>query len=141
MILVVDVLPIGRTRARGALGQGQAAPGTRQVPPFQVVPGWLKLPNTWLLGQPRGSGPKPAGRNTRRSTSGVFLADRKVAELPQVLEQIGRHDVAEIRTAKVGSNALGCVLTGYFLGGFAGGLAGGYIGGAVRKHRSLSNPA
>ena len=66
---------------------------------------------------------------------GVFLADRKVADLPQVLEQIGRHDVADIKTAKVGSNALGCVLTGYFLGGFAGGVAGGYIGGAVSRDK------
>ena len=74
-------------------------------------------------------------KNVRVAPDGVFLADRKVADLPQVLEQIGRHDVAEIKTAKVGSNALGCVLTGYFLGGFAGGAAGGFIGVAVSRDK------
>lgn len=74
-------------------------------------------------------------KNLRVAPDGVFVADRKVADLRQVVEQIDRHDVAEIRRANVGSNALGCVLTGYFLGSFAGGFAGGYIGAGVSRDK------
>lgn len=73
--------------------------------------------------------------NVRVGRDGVFVAERKVADLKQVIEQIDRNDVAEIKTVKVGSSVFGCVLAGYFLGGFAGGLAGGYIGAAASPDR------
>jgi hypothetical protein len=62
---------------------------------------------------------------------GVFVADRKVADLTQVVETIGRHDVVEINTAERERNRLGCVGAGYagwLLGVPVGGMAGGMIG-------------
>jgi hypothetical protein len=71
----------------------------------------------------------------RVAPDGVFLADRKVADLSQLVDHIGRPEVAEIKPARIGSNAWGCFLTGYFLGGFAGGFAGGYVGSAVSRDK------
>jgi hypothetical protein len=70
-------------------------------------------------------------RNVRVGPDGVFVADRKVADLVQVVERYGRADITEILTARIESNPVGCAFAGYFLGGIVGGLPGGLIGGAV----------
>ena len=70
-------------------------------------------------------------KNVRLAPYGVFVVDRKVADLPQIVEQIDRYDVAEIKPAKVGANVSRCALTAYLLGGFGGGFAGGFAGGYV----------
>jgi hypothetical protein len=72
-------------------------------------------------------------KNIRLGPDGVFIADRKVADLAQVVEQYGRQDITEIRTAEAESNPAGCALAGYFGGGVVGGVPGAIIGGAVGR--------
>jgi hypothetical protein len=61
------------------------------------------------------------------------VADRKVADLAQVVQQYGRHDITEIKTASIESNPVGCAFAGYYGGGIVGGLPGAVIGGAVGR--------
>ena len=72
-------------------------------------------------------------KNVRMGPDGVFVADRKVADLAQVVEQYGRHDISEIKTATIESNRVGCAFAGYYGGGLIGGLPGAVIGGAVGR--------
>ena len=72
-------------------------------------------------------------KNVRMGPDGVFVADRKVADLAQIVEQYGRHDITEITTAKIESNPVGCALAGYYGGGIVGGIPGAVIGGAVGR--------
>ena len=72
-------------------------------------------------------------KNVRMGPDGVFVADRKVADLVQVVEQYGRHDITEIKTATIESNPVGCAFAGYYGGGIVGGLPGAVIGGAVGR--------
>ncbi len=72
-------------------------------------------------------------RNVRVGPAGVFIADRKVADLAQVVEQYRRPDVTEIRAARTASNPVGCAFAGYFAGGVVGGLPGVLIGAAVGR--------
>jgi hypothetical protein len=65
--------------------------------------------------------------NVRVAPDGVFMADRKVADLGQVVEKIARHDVAEIKAAFTPPRRKQ-------LGPWAaipGALLGGMLGGAV----------
>ena len=72
-------------------------------------------------------------KNVRMGPDGVFVADRKVADLVQVVERYGRSDITEIRTAIVESNPVGCAFAGFYGGGIIGGLPGAVIGGAVGR--------
>jgi hypothetical protein len=72
-------------------------------------------------------------KNVRLGPDGVLIADRKVAGLAEVVEQRGRQDIAEVRTAETESNPAGCALAGYFGGGIVGGVPGAVIGGAVGR--------
>jgi hypothetical protein len=72
-------------------------------------------------------------KNVRVAREGVFVSDRKVAELTQVVERIGQHDVAEIRIAKRDANAFGCTAAAYVGGAVLGGLPGALVGGAVNR--------
>ena len=72
-------------------------------------------------------------KNVRMGPDGVFVADRKVADLVQVVERYGRSDITEIRTATVESNPVGCAFAGFYGGGIVGGLPGAVIGGAVGR--------
>lgn len=66
--------------------------------------------------------------NVRVGRDGVFVADRKVADLGQVVETIARNDVTEIRgPVVVRGSVLGAVLGGWL--GFAVGAVPG-LGGA-----------
>jgi len=69
-----------------------------------------------------------AAGNVRVGRPGVFVADRKIADLEQVLQTMAREDVAEIRGPVVArGSALGTVLGGWL--GFAVGVIPG-LGGA-----------
>jgi hypothetical protein len=72
-------------------------------------------------------------KNVRVGPDGVFVADRKVADLAQVVEQYGRPDITDIKTASVESNPVGCAFAGYYGGAVVGGLPGVLIGGAVGR--------
>jgi hypothetical protein len=72
-------------------------------------------------------------KNVRMGPDGVFVADRKAADLVQVVERYGRSDITEIRTAIVESNPVGCAFAGFYGGGIVGGLPGAVIGGAVGR--------
>jgi outer membrane lipoprotein SlyB len=72
-------------------------------------------------------------KNVRVGPDGVFVADRKVADLEQVVENIVRADVAEIKTARIESNPVGCAFAGYLGGGLIGGLPGILVGHAVGR--------
>jgi hypothetical protein len=72
-------------------------------------------------------------KNVRLGPEGVFVADLKVADLSEVVEQYPRDAVAEIETAKIDSNPVGCALAGYYGGGIVGGLPGAFVGGAVGR--------
>jgi hypothetical protein len=72
-------------------------------------------------------------KNVTISAEGVFVADRKVAELARVVERYGRDDIAAIATAATESNAVGCALAGYYGGGLIGGIPGALVGGAVGR--------
>ncbi len=67
----------------------------------------------------------------RLGSDGVFVADRKVADLAQVVEQYRRPDISEIASARTDSNPVGCALAGYYGGAVVGGMPGVVIGGAV----------
>ena len=74
------------------------------------------------------------GKHVRLEPDGVFVADRKVADLTDVIENIGRSDVVEINTSARERSRLGCGFVGYagwWLGGMAGGMTGGFIGWEV----------
>jgi hypothetical protein len=70
-------------------------------------------------------------KNVRVSPDGVFVADRKVADLAQVIEEFGRGEITEIATTALESNAVGCAFVGYYGGGIVGGIPGVLIGAAV----------
>jgi len=72
-------------------------------------------------------------KNVRVGPAGVFVADRKVADLAQVVEQYGRPDIIEIKAAMAESNPVGCAFAGYYGGAVVGGLPGVLIGGAVGR--------
>jgi outer membrane lipoprotein SlyB len=61
------------------------------------------------------------------------VAEGKFADLAQVVEQYGRLDITEIKTAAIESNPVGCAFAGYYGGGLVGGLPGAVIGGAVGR--------
>ena len=62
-------------------------------------------------------------KNVRMGPDGVFVADRKVADLQDVVETGARKDVAEIKTRQKGRGVWGHLgpLGGYFVGAMAGG--------------------
>jgi hypothetical protein len=72
-------------------------------------------------------------KNVRVEPDGVFVADRKVTDLAQVVEQYGRPDITEIKAAKTESNPVGCAFAGYYGGAVVGGLPGVLIGSAVGR--------
>jgi hypothetical protein len=72
-------------------------------------------------------------KNVRLGPDGVFVADRNVAALVEVVERFSRDAIAEIQTAPVDSNPVGCAVAGYYGGGLIGGLPGAVIGGAIGK--------
>lgn len=72
-------------------------------------------------------------KNVRVAPDGVFVADRKVTELSQVVEQIERQDIAEITTAAIERNVAGCAVAGYYGGAIVGGLPGAVLSGAVGR--------
>src|SRR5262249_45407382 len=69
----------------------------------------------------------------RLTPDGVFIADRKVVDLAQLVERYQRSRVAEIKTAPTTSNPVGCALAGYYGGALIGGLPGALIGGAAGR--------
>lgn len=72
-------------------------------------------------------------KNVRLGPEGVYVADRRVVDLAQVVEQYGRNEITEISTAKIESNVAGCALAAYYVGGIVGGIPGAVIGGAVGR--------
>ena len=66
-------------------------------------------------------------QNVRLRPDGVFVGDRKVADLGQVIETIDRDDVAEIRIRQKGRGVWGHLgpLGGYFVGAISGGVVAG----------------
>src|SRR5262245_23956921 len=60
--------------------------------------------------------------NVRLGPDGVFIADRKVAGLAEVVEQRGRQDITEMRTGEVRSNSVGCALCWCIGWGSVGGV-------------------
>ena len=67
-------------------------------------------------------------KNVRLRLDGVFVGDRKVADLGQVVENIPRSDVAEIKTRQKGRGVWGHLgpLGGYFVGAMSGGFVAGF---------------
>jgi hypothetical protein len=63
----------------------------------------------------------------RVAADGVFVTDRKVADLGQVVETIARNDIAEIKTRQKGRGVWGHLgpLGGYFVGAMSGGSVAG----------------
>ena len=72
-------------------------------------------------------------KNVRMGPDGVFVADRKIADLANVVEEYNRDDITEIKTAETESNPVACTLAGYYGGGVVGGIPGAIIGGAVGR--------
>lgn len=72
-------------------------------------------------------------KNVRVGPDGVFVADRKIADLGDVIEQYGRRDIAEITLAERDYNPVLCAVAGYYGGGIIGGFPGAVIGGAVGR--------
>jgi len=72
-------------------------------------------------------------KKVRVGPEGVFVADQKVADLAQVVQQYARDAIAEIETSRIDSNPVGCALAGYYGGGVLGGLPGALVGGAVGR--------
>jgi hypothetical protein len=66
-------------------------------------------------------------QRVRLQLDGVFLGDRKVADLGQLLENIARDDIAEIKTRQRGRGVWGHLgaLGGYFVGAMSGGVVAG----------------
>lgn len=82
------------------------------------------------------------GKNVRVGPDGVFVADRKVADLGQVVERIRRSDVREIRgperTRGSVVGAIGGAAGGFLLGGFfAVNLAFKDCGGSCSDEKAL----
>jgi hypothetical protein len=71
--------------------------------------------------------------NLRLASGGVFLADRKIADLQQVVEISERTKVAEVTTLRKGRGVWGHLgpLGGYFVGAVSGGFIAGYACQAV----------
>ncbi len=72
-------------------------------------------------------------KNVRLGPAGVFVADRKIADLAEIIEHYTRRDIAEIVIAERDNNPVGCALVGYYGGGIIGGLPGAVIGGAIGR--------
>jgi hypothetical protein len=66
--------------------------------------------------------------NLRLASDGVFVADRKVADLQHVVETNARKEVAEIRIRQKGRGVWGHLgpLGGYFVGAMSGGAVAGF---------------
>lgn len=66
--------------------------------------------------------------NVRFGPDGVFVDARKVADLGEVVTNIARTDVVEIRTLKKGRGVWGHLgaLGGFFVGAMSGGLVAGF---------------
>src|SRR5204862_2134446 len=64
---------------------------------------------------------------------GVFVADRKVADLARVVEHHKAREIAEIKIASRESNPFGCAIAAYYGGAVIGGVPGALVGGAVGK--------
>jgi hypothetical protein len=64
----------------------------------------------------------------RLAPAGVFLGERKVADLQDVVETTARNEVAEIKTRQKGRGVWGHLgpLGGYFVGAMAGGYVAGF---------------
>ena len=73
------------------------------------------------------------GKSVRMGPAGVFVADRKAADLAQVVEQYRRPDITEIKTASTESNPVGCAFAGYYGVAAVGGLPGIILGHAVGR--------
>jgi hypothetical protein len=67
-------------------------------------------------------------KGVRLGLNGLFVSDRKVADLGQIVENIARDDVAEIKIRRRGRGVWGHLgpLGGYFIGAMSGGLAVGF---------------
>jgi hypothetical protein len=67
-------------------------------------------------------------KNVRVAPDGVFVADRKVADLQHVVETSARNEVVEIKTRQKGRGVWGHLgpLGGYFVGGMSGGYVAGF---------------
>ena len=67
-------------------------------------------------------------KGVRLRLDGVFVGDRKVADLGQVIETIARHNVGEIKIRQKGRGVWGHLgpLGGYFVGGLSGGVVAGF---------------
>jgi hypothetical protein len=67
-------------------------------------------------------------KSVRLRADGVFVGDRKVADLGQVVENIARNDVAEIKTRQKGRGVWGHLgpLGGYVAGAMSGGFVAGF---------------
>jgi hypothetical protein len=67
-------------------------------------------------------------KNVRVGPNGVFVADREVADLGQIIENIARDDVAEITVRQKGRGIWGHLgpLGGYFVGAMSGGYVSGF---------------
>lgn len=67
--------------------------------------------------------------NVRLTPAGVFVADRKVADLRRVVETTARTEVAEITIRRKGRGIWGHLgpLGGYFAGAMAGGYGAGFV--------------
>jgi len=67
--------------------------------------------------------------NVRVTSAGVFLDDRQVASLDDVLNIRARSDIVEISRTQKGRGFWGHLgpLGGYFVGGFVGGLVSGLV--------------
>jgi hypothetical protein len=65
----------------------------------------------------------------RITAGGVFMADRKIADLQQVIQQYTRTEITQISVRRKKSGALAGLglIGGYFLGA----MTGGYVGGVV----------
>jgi len=68
-------------------------------------------------------------QSVRLRLDGVFVGDRKIADLGQVIETIARDDVAEIKTRKKGRGVWGHLgpIGGYFVGAISGGVVAGVV--------------
>jgi hypothetical protein len=81
--------------------------------------------------------------NLRLASAGVFVADRKVADLQHVVETSARQEVAEITTRQTGRGVWGHLgpLGGYFVGAMAGGCVAGFAcQAAVGRDRCDTGP-
>ena len=83
-------------------------------------------------------------KNVRVGPDGVFVADRKVADLGQVIENIARTDIAEIRRGlgfrSPSWRERARVTAGGVLGGVAGFFAGGLIGFVIDEGLNPCKP-